>query len=195
MNFLIVEQFGWNISAYVMHECFLLFFFKYRFCNSVLDSENSIIIRDKKFSFFPPLLFLSFFDPSWLTKFSKNFPMSGNKIISENVSNQYDTKFVHMNIETNNLNTNWDESETRLKTRNLDRLQVQGQGKDLPDVPKRVAHRMLSARSSVRQPLSSTLTLAPFYPFLFFDVSLLSLRIFAELCFVDSMYSGLNIRR
>lgn len=191
MNFLIVEQFGWNISARV----FSSFFFKYRFCNSVLDSENSIIIRDKKFSFFPPLLFLSFFDPSWLTKFSKNFPMSGNKIISENVSNQYDTKFVHMNIETNNLNTNWDESETRLKTRNLDRLQVQGQGKDLPDVPKRVAHRMLSARSSVRQPLSSTLTLAPFYPFLFFDVSLLSLRIFAELCFVDSMYSGLNIRR
>lgn len=191
MNFLIVEQFGWNISARV----FSSFFFKYRFCNSVLDSENSIIIRDKKFSFFPPLLFLSFFDPSWLTKFSKNFPMSGNKIISENVSNQYDTKFVHMNIETNNLNTNWDESETRLKTRNLDRLQVQGQGKDLSDVPKRVAHRMLSARSSVRQPLSSTLTLAPFYPFLFFDVSLLSLRIFAELCFVDSMYSGLNIRR
>lgn len=191
MNFLIVEQFGWNISARV----FSSFFFKYRFCNSVLDSENSIIIRDKKFSFFPPLLFLSFFDPSWLTKFSKNFPMSGNKIISENVSNQYDTKFVHMNIETNNLNTNWDESETRLKTRNLDRLQVQGQGKDLPDVPKRVAHRMLSARSSARQPLSSTLTLAPFYPFLFFDVSLLSLRIFAELCFVDSMYSGLNIRR
>lgn len=88
-------------------------------------------------------------------------------------------------------------NETRLKTSNLDRLQVQGQGKDLPDVPKRITHRkrMLSVRSFVRQPLSSTLTLAPFYPFLFFDVSLLSLRIFAELCFVDSMYSGLNIRR
>lgn len=83
------------------------FFFKYRFCNSaaVLDKfdiknnfwnifdriENSrrIIINGIKSFLFHFFFFPLLFDSSWLTKFSKNFPMSKNKIISQNVSNRY----------------------------------------------------------------------------------------------------------